>query len=301
MQYPVNNFKDKWYNSQGYGAKTSYGYHEGADLNLKTGGDSDLGQPLYAIADGVVTSVHMHTTNFGRHIHIKHDGAWGTVYSHYAHCDRITKQEDEYVKEGELIGYLGKSGTTLAHLHFAIKLEPTGIDAVAKTLEELKKWTDPIKFIEKHMVTNSPTPPMTLPKELQIYSLEWRDHALKHGLDVNDKQFSSYRTLDTKIEKKISSAVDPLKKEITRLELELSGTQSKAVADLEIAEANYKKALSDQKDALLKDQEKLIEEHKAEIEELKKLIANPPQPAKPRTGWHARWVGALDSIFGYKG
>jgi murein DD-endopeptidase MepM/ murein hydrolase activator NlpD len=155
MRLPVAKNKDEykrlWYNAQGFGVKTSYGYHEGDDYNLKTGGDSDLGQPIYAIADGVVTSLHDHTTKptFGRHLHIKHDGPWGTVWSHYAHLLDIFVVPNQTVKEGQKIATLGKSGTNWAHLHFAIKKQPTGIDGIAKTLEDLKMWVDPIPFIEK--------------------------------------------------------------------------------------------------------------------------------------------------------
>lgn len=151
MRLPVNEY-DKWYIATQFGEKVDYGYHEAVDLNLKTGGDTDLGQPLYAIADGEVTSVHNHTAipTFGNHVHIKHDGPWGTVYSHYAHCFSIAVKVGDKVSEGQEIAKVGKSGTTAAHSHFAIKLQPTGIDAVAHTKEELKKWTDPIAFINKY-------------------------------------------------------------------------------------------------------------------------------------------------------
>lgn len=149
MRFPYGS--GSWYNAQKYGTKTSYGYHEGDDFNLTSGGDSDLGQPLYAIADGEVTSVHIHTTKptFGRHIHIRHDGEWGTVYSHYAHLDAISVKTGDVVKEGQQIGTLGKSGTDAAHLHFAIKNQPTGIDGIARTLDDLKKWENPTEFINK--------------------------------------------------------------------------------------------------------------------------------------------------------
>lgn len=159
MRLPVNDF-DKWYSAQGFGNKTSYGYHEGDDLNLKTGGDTDLGQPIIAIANGEVTSVHSHTTKptFGNHVHISHKGAWGEVYSHAAHCKEILVKAGDKVNEGQVIATVGKSGTDFGHLHFAIKLQPTGIDAIAKTQEDLKKWTDPIPFIQKWSVIKDTMP-----------------------------------------------------------------------------------------------------------------------------------------------
>lgn len=151
MKYPVHSFKEKWYNAQGFGVKTSYGYHEGDDLNLKTGGDSDLGQELLAVADGEITSVHSHTgiPTFGNHLHLKINTPFGERWVHYAHCQDILVPEGAKVMEGQLIAHVGKSGTTLAHLHFAIKNQPTGIDGIAKTQDDLLKWEDPILFIDK--------------------------------------------------------------------------------------------------------------------------------------------------------
>lgn len=149
MRYPVNDWS-KWYSAQGFGNKTSYGFHDGEDINLLSGGNSDLGQPLLAIADGEVTSVHEHSTGFGKHIHIKHTGEWGEVFCHYAHCDSIMVKLGDKVTEGQQVATLGSTGNSqYAHLHWAIKLAPTGIDGIADTLERLKLWTAPIEFVEK--------------------------------------------------------------------------------------------------------------------------------------------------------
>jgi len=165
MRYPVNDYP-KWYIAQGYGAKTAYGYHDGDDLNLKTGGNTDLGQALFAIADGEVTSVHDHTTGFGKHVHINHRGPWGEVWSHYAHCNEIFVSVGDRVKEGQMIATLGNTGNSMTtHCHFAIKLAPTGIDGVAKTLDDLKKWTSAIAFVERWMHV----PVSEVPQVLQKY------------------------------------------------------------------------------------------------------------------------------------
>lgn len=155
MRFPYGS--GNWYNAQSYGKKTDYGYHEGDDFNLVSGGDSDLGQPLYAIADGTVTSVHTHITKptFGTHIHIQHDGKWGTVYSHYAHLQSTSVKVGDRVTEGQQVGRLGKSGTDAAHLHFAIKNQPTGVDGIARTLADLAKWENPTEFINKWKGTMS--------------------------------------------------------------------------------------------------------------------------------------------------
>lgn len=147
MIYPFTPFVISGYK---FGEKTNYGYHSGEDYNGPIPGSSDLGTPLKAIADGVVTSVHIHTTGFGKHLHYKIDGPWGTRWCHYAHCDTIKVKEGDIVKEGQIIATLGNTGTsTGAHLHFEIKNQPTGTDGVAKTLTALKKWESPTGFIER--------------------------------------------------------------------------------------------------------------------------------------------------------
>lgn len=156
MIYPVNDYRDKWYVAQGFGNKTIYGFHDGIDLNLKTGGDTDLGQELKAIAKGQVVYYHFAshaTTGFGRHIIYRIDGGWGTRWIHYAHClDTGFLNSPVEVPEGKVIAYLGKSGTSAAHLHMSIfKVDPGtfGIDNIPNTLDELNQyWEDPISFMD---------------------------------------------------------------------------------------------------------------------------------------------------------
>jgi hypothetical protein len=153
MIYPVENFRKNWNLTAGYGfgAPTDYGFHEAWDINDNGGGDSDLGKPVYAVSDGVISSVHSHSAGFGNHIHLKVETEEGTRWFHYAHLEKIFCAQDQIVKEGQLLGTVGKSGTVYAHLHFACKKQPTGIDGIAKTKEDLLKWEDPIAFIERHL------------------------------------------------------------------------------------------------------------------------------------------------------
>ena len=203
MRLPIDQ-PHKWYIAQKFDVKTSYGYHEGEDLNLKTGGNSDLGQPLFAIADGVVTSVHSHTTKptFGNHVHVKHDGAWGTVWCHFAHCQKVLVKEGNSVKEGQIIAYLGNSGTDSAHLHWAMKLQPTGIDGIAKTKEDLAKWTNPTEFVEKWNTLPVPQPPM------KTYTqAEWQAER-----DERDKNWNLFKEQEKETQK-FKDQYDNVKKE----------------------------------------------------------------------------------------
>lgn len=158
MRFPVgksgNILDPLWYDSQGFGAVTNYGYHEAMDLNLRTGGDSDIGQPLYAVSKGKIVYYHNNshsTTGFGRHMVLECDTVRGKRWYHYAHCLEITAELKD-VNEGDVIGKLGKSGTTLAHLHFSVfKVDPAilpqGIDTIAKTLTQLNDWWEKFEII----------------------------------------------------------------------------------------------------------------------------------------------------------
>lgn len=219
MRLPIDQ-PHKWYNAQGFGVKTSYGYHEGDDYNLKTGGNSDLGQPLFAIADGVVTSVHSHTTKptFGNHIHIKHDGAWGTVWCHFAHCQKVLVKEGDAVKEGQPIAFLGNSGTDSAHLHWAMKLQPTGIDGIAKTKEDLAKWTNPTEFVEKWKTLPVPQPPM--PKTYT--QAEWqkeRDERNKNWdlLKEQEKETQKYKDQYDNLKKESDGFLETLANKLSTI------------------------------------------------------------------------------------
>ena len=154
MIYPVQNFKTEWNGTAGYGfnAKTSYGFHDGVDLNDNQGGNSDLGKPLYAISAGIISTIHKHTTGFGNHFLLRIEGKWGTRWIHYAHCKDIFVVDGQFVPEGFKIATVGNSGTTYAHCHFACIKKLTNSDNVANTQAELNDlWEDPIKFIETNM------------------------------------------------------------------------------------------------------------------------------------------------------
>lgn len=297
MRYPVDDFKTRWNITAGYGfgVKTDYGSHEAVDLNDNGAGDSDFGKPLYAIADGVVTSVHSHTTipSFGKHLHLQIDGSWGTRYVHYAHCNEIFVTEGQQVKEGEKIATVGKSGTQFAHCHFALKKEPTGVDSVAKTLTDLNKWEDPIAFIEKWDTETN------LQFELDKVRAE-RDRnwnyfvsvcealGVTSNVDVAVGEIKKLVGLDDLImdkEKKIADATT----KIADLESKLKSL-SEVNEALLLENANLKEEVEKQTDTIVK-QKYGIDTMTEQIKDLKKSIQLPIF-----TGWKKAIVNFLAQI-----
>jgi len=164
MRYPVgkgtqDDFSKYWYIASFFGEKRIGYYHSGDDYNLKTGGNTDHGQPLYAIADGVISGVDsVSTKGFGKQIFLKFQDPLDkrkVFYAHYAHCDSIDVVAGQEVEEEELLGRLGRTGTTFSHLHFSIKNKANGMDNVPKTKEELKEWENPTTFIKERLSSQS--------------------------------------------------------------------------------------------------------------------------------------------------
>jgi hypothetical protein len=101
--------------------------HLGEDWNGKGGGDTDLGDPVYACADGVVVFSYDVRVGWGNVVIIRHayrdpDGTMRQVDSLYAHLDRRTVRKDQIVRRGQQIGTIGTAhGRYAAHLHFEMR------------------------------------------------------------------------------------------------------------------------------------------------------------------------------------
>ncbi len=97
--------------------------HLGNDWNAVTGGNTDIGDPIYAIANGKVTYAQDHGSGWGNVIRITHRLPNSSfVESLYAHCDEILVSTDSILKRGDQIGTIGTAnGAYLAHLHFEMR------------------------------------------------------------------------------------------------------------------------------------------------------------------------------------
>lgn len=150
FDYPVGKPDAKGYfNAQKFGKNR----HLGDDWNGLGGGDSDLGDPIYAIADGYVTYATDHNNSWGNVIRITHYLPDSTqVESLYAHCSTMIVKENQWVSIGDKIGAIGNAhGNYKAHLHLELRDEvdlPVGVGYSTNT----EGYIDPTEFIESHRV-----------------------------------------------------------------------------------------------------------------------------------------------------
>lgn len=110
------------------GGKTKM--HKGVDLLAAAG------QPVYAAADGTVVKAGWEDerdpfVGYGRRITIEHPDGHET---RYAHLSEIKVAVGDAVKQGEMIGLVGRTGNVEdhapTHLHFEIRAGGTPVDPV---------------------------------------------------------------------------------------------------------------------------------------------------------------------------
>ena len=86
--------------------------HWGMDFSAKTG------TPIYATGDGRIARADARAVGFGNHVRIDHGFGYVSIY---AHMDKIVVRRGNKVKRGDLIGYVGNTGRSVApHLHYEI-------------------------------------------------------------------------------------------------------------------------------------------------------------------------------------
>ena len=96
-----------------------YGYtnHNGMDFsNARVNG-----QKVVATKDGKIMSVKLLDYSYGHHVWINHGDNVATLY---AHMSRIVVKEGQFVKQGQVIGYVGSTGnSTGPHLHYGLLID----------------------------------------------------------------------------------------------------------------------------------------------------------------------------------
>ena len=86
--------------------------HQGMDFTAATGTE------IHATGDGVVIEVKTTHSGYGKRIVIDHGFGY---MSRYAHMSKFTVKKGQKVKRGDLIGYVGDTGTSTGpHLHYEV-------------------------------------------------------------------------------------------------------------------------------------------------------------------------------------
>ena len=111
-----------YYNAQKFGENN----HLGDDWNGTGGGNSDLGDPVYSVANGYVTKAYDEGGGWGNVVRVIHKIDNGEfVESLYAHLDTMLVQANSGIMKGEKLGTIGTAnGAYLAHLHLEIREKP---------------------------------------------------------------------------------------------------------------------------------------------------------------------------------
>ncbi len=87
-------------------------FHYGMDFTAPTGTD------IYSTGDGTVVEVTSEHSGYGNLISINHGYGYTTVY---AHLSKFNVRPGQKVKRGEIIGFVGSTGTSTApHLHYEV-------------------------------------------------------------------------------------------------------------------------------------------------------------------------------------
>jgi hypothetical protein len=123
---PISNH-DLTRTASGYGLRIHPYYkitkfHYGMDFTAPSGTD------IYATGNGVVEDVLSSKRGLGNNIVINHGFGYMTIY---AHLERFNVRKGQKVKRGDIIGYVGSTGMSLApHLHYEIKINGSNVDPV---------------------------------------------------------------------------------------------------------------------------------------------------------------------------
>lgn len=104
-------------------------FHSGMDFTAPAGTD------IYATGDGVIADVQSSQRGLGKHIIIDHGFGYMSVY---AHMSNFNVRKGQKVKRGDIIGFVGNTGTSVAnHLHYEVKLNGRNVDPVNYYFEDL--------------------------------------------------------------------------------------------------------------------------------------------------------------------
>ncbi len=118
--WPVNGPISGFFGSQRILNGKPKNTHKGVDIAAPEG------TPILASADGIVALVDLNMFYTGKTVMLDHGFGLTSVY---AHMSDVSVEESEFVKKGDVIGKVGKTGrATGPHLHWGVTLHYTHLD-----------------------------------------------------------------------------------------------------------------------------------------------------------------------------
>lgn len=153
FDFPVGKPDAKgYYNAQPFGKNN----HLGDDWNGNGGGNTDKGDPVYAIAPGYVSKAINYFGGWGKVVTVVHAYMDGDSLicreSLYAHLDTMLVHKGDWITKGQELGRIGTAeGIYLAHLHLEIRQQP-GMPIGQGYSADSKGYLDPTLFIRKNRV-----------------------------------------------------------------------------------------------------------------------------------------------------
>lgn len=118
---PVNVGYDPTFGRRFHPVYHEWRTHTGLDLH------GSMGDPIIAVQDGTVV-VSQKTDNGGYGIYVDIDHGNG-IKTRYGHMSRNIVNVGEVVKQGQVIGYVGSTGTSTGpHLHFEVRVNDEAVD-----------------------------------------------------------------------------------------------------------------------------------------------------------------------------
>lgn len=120
FDYPVGPPDAKgYYDAQPFTKNT----HLGEDWNGKGGGNTDLGDTVYAAANGYISSIFDYGGGWGNVIRIIHKLPNGKyIETLYAHEKDVFVESNTFIKRGAPLGTMGNlDGKIYSHLHFEMR------------------------------------------------------------------------------------------------------------------------------------------------------------------------------------
>ena len=201
---------DGWYMATRFAETYSLGIHPGEDWNGSGGGNTDLGQDVFAVANGRTVFAANCGRLWGNVIVIEHvfyeNHEKKMIRSLYAHLQTIKVRAGDVVRRRQPIATIGQDPDKIfnAHLHLELRwdksLEPTyWPTSDNKDVSWVREhYTDPSSFIKSHRKTWVPqAEPLLILVDQASYKMRlYQKNALLKEYDVSFGQASGPKRIE---------------------------------------------------------------------------------------------------------